>query len=55
MRKELKDLKVHAYLGVTVVYGRRPGGRPKPHVEPSPGFTVHGMPKLIPDDYQGLA
>jgi hypothetical protein len=26
MRREIKDLSIHAYLDVTVVHGRKPGG-----------------------------
>jgi hypothetical protein len=57
MRTELKDLKIHAYLDVTVVYGRKPGGNPKPSAAPmtSSGHTVRPMISSIPEDYQGLA
>jgi hypothetical protein len=57
MRRELKDLKIHAYLGVTVVHGRKPGGKPQPNpaASSSSGYTVHGMPSSLPEDYQGLA
>jgi hypothetical protein len=60
MRRELKDLKIHAYLDVSVVYGRKPGGRPNsrpdgPHVASS-GYTVHGMSASgLPENYQGLS
>lgn len=37
MRKALKDTKVHGYLDVTVVYGRKPGGGSDvPEVEAEP-------------------
>lgn len=57
MRAELKDLKIHAYLDVTVVHGRKPGGNPKPVTQPltSSGHTVRPMVSTIPEDYQGLA
>jgi hypothetical protein len=59
MRAEIKDLKIHAYLDVTVVYGRKPGGKSKP-VEPSAPVqaTSSGYEdpdvSTIPEDYQGL-
>jgi hypothetical protein len=59
MREEVKDLKIHAYLDVTVVYGRKPGGKPKPSDVPLPqpatssGYSSPGV-STIPEDYQGL-
>jgi hypothetical protein len=63
MREEIKDLKIHAYLGVTVVYGRKPGGKPKPsnQVQPQPAtssryITPEGeWNPSIPTEYQGLS
>lgn len=26
---EIKDLKIHVYLNVTIVYSRKPGGKPR--------------------------
>ena len=60
MRNEIKDLKIHAYLGVTVVYGRKPGGKPKTSESAtlpptSSGFVdVVGGGSSIPVEYQGL-
>lgn len=57
MRSAIKDLKVHAYLDVSVVYGRKPGGKPTP-VEASStssGYTSHPLISTIPEDYQGLS
>jgi hypothetical protein len=63
MREEIKDLKIHAYLGVTIVYGRKPGGKRRdeeklPQPATSSGFVspdgsgVGWSP--LPVDYQGL-
>lgn len=51
MRAELKDLKIHAYLDVTVVHGRKPGGvlLPKAAAPASLPFVP-----TIPEDYQSL-
>lgn len=58
MRTAIKDLKTHAYLDVTVVYGRKPGGKPKPTTEPAPELAkstgYQGEIATIPEDYQGL-
>jgi hypothetical protein len=58
MRTAIKDLKTHAYLDVTVVYGRKPGGKPKPKTEPAPepakSTGYQGDVVTIPEDYQGL-
>jgi hypothetical protein len=59
MREEIKDLKIHAYLNVTVVYGRKPGGKPKssdaalPQPATSSLYSVEGG-SSIPLEYQGL-
>ncbi len=50
MRTELKDLKIHAYLDVTVVHGRKPGGKPALVSPPAPQPFV----STIPEDYQSL-
>jgi hypothetical protein len=58
MRTAIKDLKTHAYLDVTVVYGRKPGGKPLPKEAPKPepakstGYA--GDVATLPEDYQGL-
>jgi len=58
MREEIKDLKIHAYLNVTAVYGRKPGGKPKPRDQlPQPATSsgyVGYVGGTIPEDYQGL-
>ncbi|RFU32225.1 hypothetical protein B7463_g4139, partial [Scytalidium lignicola] len=68
MRTTLKDLSVHAYLDVSVVYGEKPGGKRKRSTasggesslsassqSSSSGYTVQPMPKsYIPEDYQGM-
>jgi hypothetical protein len=56
MRNALKDLKVHAYLDVRVVYGRKPGGRPlSPGTSPtSSGYTLRPLVSNLPEDYQGI-
>lgn len=62
MREEIKDLKIHAYLDVTVVYGRKPGGKQKPSDQPLPQPATSsgylnpegGWNSTIPEDYQGL-
>jgi len=58
MRTAIKDLKVHAYLYVTVVHGRKPGGKPKPQTEPAPepaqSTGYGGDVATLPEDYQGL-
>ncbi|PMD49341.1 S-adenosyl-L-methionine-dependent methyltransferase [Hyaloscypha bicolor E] len=61
MREEIKDLKIHAYLNVTVVYGRKPGGKARagdqlPHPATRSGYVSPegGWRSTIPEDYQGL-
>ncbi|RDW89155.1 S-adenosyl-L-methionine-dependent methyltransferase-16 [Coleophoma cylindrospora] len=66
MRINLKDFNTHAYLGVTVVYGRKPGLSRTASTETSStetgstktdssGFTVHPMPKSnFPGSYRGM-
>jgi hypothetical protein len=62
MRNEIKDLKIHAYLDVTVVYGRKPGGKPTsdgklPLTATSSGFVGGNggvVGSGIPVEYQGL-
>jgi hypothetical protein len=56
MRHALKDLKVHAYLDVRVVYGRKPGGKPpSPGLTPTTsGFTLRPLVSNLPEDYQGI-
>jgi hypothetical protein len=61
MREEIKDLKIHAYLNVTVVYGRKPGGKARagdqpPHPATCSGYVSPegGWRSTIPEDYQGL-
>lgn len=59
MRAAVKDLKIHAYLPGTVVYGRKPGGKPIPTTEALPeparssGYGGEHV-STIPEDYQGL-
>ena len=61
MRAALKDLKVHAYLDVTVVYGRKPGGKPRPSTATSAHSSSSGYPVVplapssgLPEGYQGI-
>lgn len=56
MRRELKDFKIHAYLDVSVVYGRKPGGTPisDPTTSASAGYPVYPVQSDLPEDYQGL-
>lgn len=60
MRQEIKDLKIHAYLNVTVVYGRKPGGKPKTGEGATLPATSSGFVDVgaggssIPAEYQGL-
>lgn len=62
MRDEIKDLKIHAYLNVTVVYGRKPGGKQRVSegavTQPatSSGYVggMGGVGSGIPVEYRGL-
>ncbi|KAH8821457.1 S-adenosyl-L-methionine-dependent methyltransferase [Xylogone sp. PMI_703] len=68
MRTTLKDLSIHAYLDVSVVYGEKPGGKRKRSAasggesslsvssqSSSSGYTIQPMPKsFIPEGYQGM-
>jgi hypothetical protein len=58
MRRELKDLKIHAYLGVTVVYGRKPGGKPESKTNSSssgyPTSATASTTSNMPEDHQTL-
>ncbi|KAF4624687.1 hypothetical protein G7Y89_g13482 [Cudoniella acicularis] len=58
MRKELKDLKIHAYLDVSVVHGRKPGGKRRHSGAPSNssgGYSaLYPLDNPIPDGYQGI-
>lgn len=58
MRKEIKDLSIHAYIDVSIVYGRKPGGKMLSAVsqEKSSLAVSKNWPfeSVIPEGYQGI-
>jgi len=61
MRAELKNTKIHAYLDVSVVYGRKPGGKPRSiggtsKLSGESGHTITPMPSnSTPQHYHGMS
>ncbi|KAH8683223.1 S-adenosyl-L-methionine-dependent methyltransferase [Tricladium varicosporioides] len=58
MRKEIKNVNTHAYIDVSIVYGRKPGGRNLSALsQENPSLAISKnwpFENVIPEGYQGV-